>query len=290
MKFYFIIFFVLLILGCKRSVTTDNISTKEAAVIQHTKFDEDWEERGNKLRDTNYQYLNRMLDKVLQTTEQHKYDYLFNGSIDTSVYHYKNMNATFHFGNIFSPDKKHLIVKRFINEYEGFEVSLFTDIYILKNNHFKKVVADSAGYGYREDTLIDINLDGFKDYMVSQYSSAGCCPRDDRKAYLYDTKSGGLKATGFFNPEFDNANKLIYEMDYGHPGEVSIEKSKWVGLLKIKIESICPTHFEDRIDSFARPYSYTKTRYPSEKQVILKDLPKEYKRLENLEYFLSYQR
>jgi hypothetical protein len=252
-------------------------------------LDEDAQARGDRIRDTNYQYLNRLLNQVLQTMEQHKQDMVFNGHIDTSVYHFKNMYATFHFGNIFSTDKKHLVVKRFIKEYDGFRGSLFADIYMLKNNGFKKVVADTANIGYYEDTLIDINLDGFKDFMVSQYSTAGCCPRDDKIAYLYNVTNGAFVPIGLFNSEFDNTNKLIYETDYGHPGEIIIEKSKWKGLSKVKIESICPTHFEDRIDSFVKPYTFTKTIYPSEKQLIIKEVPDEYKKLDILEYFLSYQ-
>lgn len=290
MKTCFLVFLFFLAIGCKHSATPDNIPIKAEAATQPRVFDEDWQARGDRIRDTNYQYLNRLLNQILQTMEQHKQDMVFNGHIDTSVYHFKNMFAAFHFGHIFSTDKKHLVVKRFINEYDGFRGSLFADIYILKNNRFKKVVADTANIGYYEDTLIDMNVDGFKDFVVSQYSTAGCCPRDDKTAFLYDEKSGGFKETGFFNATFDNANKLIYEMDYGHPGEVAIEKSKWKGLSKIKIESICPTHFEDRIDSFVKPYTFTKTIYPSEKQLIIKDIPNEYKKLEILSYFLSYQR
>lgn len=290
MKLYFVILIVFGVWSCKRTTTKNSIAPITDTPTQHTRIDEDWQARGDRLRDTNYQYLNRILGQVLQTMEQHKQDDLFNGRIDTSVYHFKNMEAIFDFGYLFSTDKKHLIVRRFINEYEGFEVSLFTDIYVLKNNRFKKVVADTANIGYHEDTLIDINLDGFKDFMVSQYSTAGCCPRDDKTAYLYDDKSGGFEATTLFNATFDNENKLIYEMDYGHPGEVSIEKSKWKGLSKVKIESIEPTHFENRIDSFIKPFTFTKTIYPSEKQFIIKDIPNEYKKLDIIDYFLSYQR
>ena len=295
MRVYAIIFLAFLALCCKHAapqknyLKTDTI-TKKADTIFKSKFlDEDWEEKGNRLRDTNYQYLNRILDKVLLTAEQHIGNNLFKGTVDTNIYHFKNMFATFQYGNIFSSDRKHLLVKRFINEYGGYEISLFTDIYILANNRFKKLVADTADIGYTEDTLMDINLDGFKDFMVSQYSGAGCCPRDDKTAFLYNSKTGDFETVGFFNPEFDNKNRLIYEMDYGSPGLVSIDKSKWSGLSKVKIESIAPTHFQDMIDSFVKPYCFTKTIYPGEKAKIIKDVPSEYKKLKNYEYFIQYQ-
>lgn len=295
MKFYFIFFLAFLNFGCNHSVTTEHYSTTDSITKktdtseQHKIINENWEEKGNRLRDTNYQYLSKILDNVLTSAGQHKNDNFFNGIIDTSVYHFKNMYATFQFGNIFSVDRKHLLVKRFIDEYDSYEKTLLSDIYILKNNRFIKLIADTAGIGYYEDTLKDINLDGFKDFIVSQYSHTGCCPRDDKIAYLYNNKNGDFETVGFFNPEFDNTNKLIYEMDYGHPGEVSMEKSKWNKLSKIKIESISPKHFDNRIDSFVKPYSFIKIIYPSQKTITVKDVPEEYKKLKNFEYFLQYQ-
>ncbi|RZL12274.1 MAG: hypothetical protein EOO89_19830 [Pedobacter sp.] len=269
--------------------STDSLTLKADSSFPQQALAEDWEEKGKRLRDTNYQYLNRLLGQILHIAASHKTDNFYNGTIDTSVFHYKNMNAVFQLGHIFSKDRKHLLVKRFIDEYDNVQTTLFSDIYLLKNNRFEKLVSDTAGIGYTQDTLQDINLDGYTDFIVSQYSGAGCCPRDDRVAYLYNHKNGKFETVGFFNPEFDNTNKVIYEMGYGSPGWVSIDKSKWKGLSKIAIESISPTHFHDRIDSFVKPYTYTKTIYPGEKLIILKELPKEYKMLQNFEYFTGYQ-
>jgi hypothetical protein len=295
MKIFLIILFVYLSSGCNQTATKEQYSpgdsiTKNAdTVLQKKAIDNEWEEKGNRLRDTNYQYLNRILDEIVIIAGQHKGEIFYNGFIDTSVYHFKNLHAIFQFGHIFSAGRKHLLARRFINEYGGYQASLFSDIYILKGNRFEKIISDTADIGYYEDTLKDINLDGFKDFVISQYSSAGCCPRDDRIAYLYNNNNGKFETISFFNPEFDNKNKLIYEMDYGHPGEVSIEKNKWKGLSKVKVESISPTHFKNRIDSFPRPYTYTKTIYPGEKIIVIKEAPEEYRKLKNFEYFIQYQ-
>ena len=295
MKRYLSILTIFFSLSCKNSTNKedhlpiDTLKINTDTSLNQNVSVEDWKEKGKKLRDTNYQYLKQLLDKILINVELHKDDNFYSGNIETSVFHFKNMNAAFQFGNIFSADRKHLLVKRFINQYDGLETSLFSDIYIFKDNKFKKIISDTAEIGYSEDTLQDINLDGYKDYMISQYSGAGCCPRDSRIAYLYNAKNGNFETVGFFNLEFDNKNKLIYEMDYGSPGLVSLEKSKWNGLSKIKIESISPTHFQNRIDSFEKPYTYTKTLYPSEKALIIKEVPKEYKKLQHFEYFTGYQ-
>jgi hypothetical protein len=227
---------------------------------------------------------------VLQDASQHKTDSSYTGKTDTIVYQHENIYATFEFGAIFSNDRKHLLVKRFTNENEGFETSLFSDIYILKENRFVKLVSDTANIGYTGDVLKDMNVDGFKDFVVSQYSGTGCCPRDKRTAYVYNRLDGGFERVELFNPEFDNKNKLVYEMEYGYPGYVSLSKSEWNGVSKVTLESISPIHFENRMDSFVKPYSYTKTIYPSERIIVLKAVPEEYKKLKHYQYFISYQR
>lgn len=296
MKFYFSTLIVLLSLSCNTEASKDSPSqadteiTKTDTLLKQNITTEDLEEEQRKLADSNSYYLNLILDKVLQTSKKYKNRNLYSGSIDTSVYHFRNVHATFLVGNVFSKDRKHLLVKRFINEYGGFGTSLFFDIYTLKENQFKKLISDTANIGYTQDTLEDINADGFKDFIVSQYSGVGCCPRDDRMAYLYNNKNGSFEAVNLFNPEFDYKHNTVYEMDYGYPGEVSIEKSVWKGLTKILVESLSPNHFENRMDSFVKPYSYIKTVYTGEKTIILKDVPNEYKKLNNFEYFISYQK
>lgn len=221
------------------------------------------EENFDSIREANYQHLNVMLAEILKTVRPHIKDSFYQGSFDTSICHFNDMYAEFLFGTIFAPNRKHLIVKRF----GDFGRSLYLTIYVLKNERFVPLVSDTADIGYSADTLLDVNQDGFKDYMVSQYSSAGCCPRDDKVAYLYNPQNGSFKTVGFFNPEFDDQHKVVYEMDYGHPGEVSISKSRWNNLSKIEVEMLSPNHFNDRLDSFVRPYSYVKTIYPGEKKI-----------------------
>lgn len=249
----------------------------------------EWEEKGRKTWAENYSYLDKILQQVLQQAEAHKRDASYQGYIDTGVYHFKNLQAGFEFGNIFSKDRKHLLVKRYFNPFEGYETYFYTDIYLLLGNRFKKLVADTAEIGFTEDSLVDVNLDGFKDFMISSYSGAGCCPRDARTVYLYNPKTGNFEGEGLFNPEFDNAKKLVYQMDYGYPGELSLDKYRWEGLSLVKIESIYPTHIGLSMDSFVKPYCFTRTTYPGEKTETLKTVPPEYRKLKNYDYFISYQ-
>lgn len=296
MKFHFLYFIALFGFACNQSgkskdPSSDTIRIKKSDTLARAyKPVQDWREDIDRLRDTNNKYLNLILDKVLTTVKLHINDSFYSGTIDTTVYHYENVYATFQFGKIFSSNRKHLLIKRFAKESEAFGTSLFASIYILNNKRFVKLISDTADIGFTEDTLIDVNRDGSKDYTISQYSGAGCCPRENMIAFLYDNANGSFKTVGFFNAEFDDKNKFVYEMDYGHPGEVSISKSWWEGLSKVKVELLSPNYFKDRPDSFVKPYSYVKTIYPSNKEIILKAIPDEYKSLQNLEYFLLYQK
>lgn len=243
-----------------------------------------------KLLDTNYYYLNHLLEAVLTSVNQKKQTHFIIGKIDSSIFNFKNMYATYEFGNIFSKEKKHLIVKRFINEYADYETSLYSDIYLFENNSFINVASDTADGGYSGgEELKDLNSDGYKDYVVFTYSTAGCCPRSSENGYIYNSQNGHFEFVDFFNRESDYLKKIVYESDYGSPGLILFYKYKWVGLKKILIESIGPTKTSLEMYSFAKPYTYTKILYPREKKKILKEMPSEYKKLEMYDYFISYQ-
>ena len=188
----------------------------------------------------------------------------------------------------FFNDRRHLIVKRMLTIGNVAEPVLFSDIYILKVAGFKKLLSDTAAYGYTSDSLSDINGDGYKDYMVSSYSGVGCCPRDARSLYLYNSHNGNFDAETLFNPDFDFKNRVIYQMEYGYPGELSIDKYKWVGNKLVQAESIFPEHAAET-GNFPKPYRYRKITYPGEKEELLTEVPQEYKNTNMFWYFTMYR-
>ena len=231
--------------------------------------------------------LDSLLTEVMKYVERNKGEKYFQGQIDSPFSENRNVYVTFEYGNLFEKSRKHLFIRRYTQS--GIPNELFTDIFLLERDRLVKLVTDTSSYGFYLDSMYDVNGDQYKDFIVHSYSGAGCCPRNDLYGYLYNPVDGRFDVVDMFNPEFDYTNKIVYEMSYGHPGDVQLEKYKWVGLEKKLIETISPTLKDKRMQSFAKPYTYTRVSYPSEKVTILNEMPKEYLKLKNFEYFISYQ-
>jgi len=127
---------------------------------------------------------------------------------------------------------------------------------------------------------MDVNGDGYKDFVMENYSSNGCCPRDDEYAYLYKPIDGSLtNGEELFNPTYFPKDKLTYIMGYGWPGFVTMYKCKWNGY---KLDTI-----EDIKADTAHKNMYFVSNYITGKDYSVKGLPKEYKHLNSTEYFAS---
>jgi len=78
---------------------------------------------------------------------------------------------------------------------------------------------------YINDTIRDINGDGFNDFVVNWYGSNGCCLKAFSNVYLLrpDKKifSNNLE---FINPTFSPTEKIIRGVCYGYPGETEMYK------------------------------------------------------------------
>jgi hypothetical protein len=243
---------------------------------------EEIEEFRERLLVSNYKYLDKMLDTILRVANKKSNEPAFSGKIDTSLFNYKDLHASYEFGNLFSKDKKHLLIKRFLNEYDSYGSSAYSDIYLLQQNIFRKVVADTV-IETPEITIEDVNCDGFSDYVVNYYSGAGCCPRSADNAYIYNPKNGKFIFYEFMNRTTDCDKKIVYETSYGYPEDIEVYKYRWVGLKYVLLESIGRTFISWELKK--NPKTYTKTIYPSEKQIVLKKVPEEYKRLPIYDYF-----
>ena len=280
-----------LITGCERkSKSPKNQQTNVIKIdsnLSKSNFIEFYsiEAEGQRIRDTNYIYLNKLLDSALKLAKKQDLEKPFTAKIDSTAFKYKNMYALILFGHIFSTDRKHLIIKRFINEYADYETNLYSDIYLLEKTSLSKVVADTSDNGYGEDYLEDLNHDRYKDFVVQSYSGAGCCPRNLEMGFLYNQLNGRFKALDFFNRESDSLSNIFYETSYGLGDYINLYKYRWSGLRKILLEEIYVT----LVSTDKKPSSYTKIIYPSERKLILKKLPNEYKKLKMSEYITQIE-
>jgi len=195
--------------------------------------------------------------------------------------------ATWKLGHLFDSKRTHLLIKWFRGNYPKGYLS-YLDIFIVKAKHFQKIVRDSADLNCIGDTLMDVNGDGYKDFIISYYSGVGCCPRDARTGYLYRADKGDFVTESFFNPTFLPEKRLVYQSDYGQPGFIALDKYEWEGLKLVRKESVFPTK-DTNAYQVAKDYTFTLVKYPGKRSEIIKDVPEEYKRLELYEYFMSYK-
>ena len=238
---------------------------------------------GQRLRDTNYTFLDKLLDSTLNLIKKQDLGKPYSGKIDSTVFSYKNMYATISFGHLFAADRQHLIIKRFISEYSDYETSLYSDIFLLDKNTFIKVAADTSDEGYGETYFEDVNHDGYKDYLVYSYSPTGCCPRNLEMGYIYNLQNGYFKRIDFFNRETDSLTTNFFETSYGQDNYINLYKYKWQGLRKILLEEIYVTPTKEGLMN-SHPTSYTRVFYPSKMKQIIRKLPKEYARLKMAEF------
>jgi len=276
---------IIILLSCrnsqKKSAEVKEVQKKDTNISPNNFVDFDSiEVRRQRLLDTNYTFLDKLLDTSLNLAYKQGFDKPFTMTLDTNVFRFKNMYARISFGHLFSNDRKHLIVKRFISEYNDYETSLYSDIYLLDKNTFKKIATDTSNNGYGEDYFEDANRDGYKDYVVQSYSGAGCCPRNLEMAYLYNHKNGRLKTEEFFNREIESSTNAFYETSYGLGDYINLYKYKWSGLEKILLEEIYVTP----VSEGKKPTTYTKVNYPSDQKQRLKQLPDEFRKLKMADY------
>jgi hypothetical protein len=286
--FFLVITQIIILLSCrsnqKNSDVVKEVPKKDTNISANNFVDFDSiEVRRQRLLDTNYTFLNKLLDSSVDLAYRQGFETPFTVTIDTNVFRFKNMYATISFGHLFSNDRQHLIIKRFISEYNDYETSLYSDIFLLDKNTFKKVAADTSDNGYGENYFEDVNHDGYKDYLVQSYSGAGCCPRNLEMGYVYNPQSGHFKAIDFFNRETDSLSKDFFETSYGRDNYINLYRYKWQGLKKVLLEEIYVTPTKEGTMN-PHPKSYTRVLYPSEKKQRIKKLPKEYTRLQMAEF------
>jgi hypothetical protein len=181
------------------------------------------------------------------------------------------MTAQLAFGYLFSASNKHLLVKRLSPS------GVVCTIFLLQKNKFKLVAQRTQdGQTFMDDTLKDVNGDGYKDYLIHWYPSSGCCTRDVYNVFLYLPATGTFTSDyEFINPTFFAKEKIIRGVNYGYFS--GLYKYKWNGL---KVDTL---EFVYHDTAVATKYYITKqSDYnipPKVKYKVLNALPKEYEKI-----------
>jgi hypothetical protein len=246
------------------------VYTKEEQETRQKEFDES--ERLDSI------HLAKVLSQVLKYADSNKNKNSFNFEMNSDDTSY-NTTIQLVFGNLFSRDKKHLLVRRL-----G-PASVICDIFLLKKRKFKLVGERvQEGMTYLDDTLKDVNGDGYKDYLVHWYPQSGCCRRNVYNVFLYLPASGQFTSDyQFINPTFSPKEKVIRGVEYGYLA--ALYKYKWNGL---KVDTL---EFIYRDTSDVNKYYLTKRsdyhRPPSVKSKLVDKIPKEYEKIEDIDWFFQ---
>jgi hypothetical protein len=125
-------------------------------------------------------------------------------------------------GHIFSNTSSHLFVRRETTN------SLRFDIYAHSGDTLIKVAShDQWHLTYTSDTIMDINGDGLKDFVVNWYGSNGCCLKGFTDIYLLrPDRHTFTEMFEFINPTFSLKEGVIRGIGYGHAGETNMYKYK----------------------------------------------------------------
>lgn len=184
-------------------------------------------------------------------------------------------------GRLFSNNHKYFLLHR-----HGFYVT-YIDLYKIDGETTGSLIErEQDDMTYIRDTIFDVNGDGYKDYLVHWYPSAGCCLRNSYGVYLYQPKTAKFtKEYDFINPTFSPKEKIIRGVCYGHPGENEMYKYKWNGETVDTIEYIYYQKNDQGeitgvISSKNSPYGDKKI-----KTKLLQSVPNEYKTIEGYDWF-----
>jgi hypothetical protein len=177
--------------------------------------------------------------------------------------------------DIFETKDKYVFI-RFKADIDNNKVGLFR----IDENEINLVFEETVGNGFSLSNVDDINGDNYLDVITSFYSPSGCCMRLLVKVRLYNPEINTFeKGIEFMNPTFDAKNKFVRGIKYGHSGTVPTYKYKWQNL---KIDTVEYIHPNPNGES-----QYLKSKGADKEKYEINELPKEYLKIEGIDWFLG---
>jgi hypothetical protein len=180
----------------------------------------------------------------------------------------------------FSNETPHLIVWR--------KGSYWTYIDIFTTNNFEKVVSYKLfSNTYVNDTIYDVNGDGFKDFVVNAYGNSGCCMKAEEDVFLQTAgKTSFSSDFEFLNATFSPREGIVRGVDYGQPGETDMYKYKWHGQGLDTIEYISYER-DDKNKKTGRFVITNKDPYENDAKVlrVVNTIPREYREIDGYDWF-----
>lgn len=135
---------------------------------------------------------------------------------------------------------------------------------------------------YVNDTVMDVNGDRRKDFVVDWYGSTGCCLKGFSIVYLLrdDMKSFSSQFE-FINPTFSPKEHIVRGVNYGHAGYTDMYKYKWTGERVDTIEYV-----SYQLDNDLNKTGKVELRDADFRVIkVLPSVPKEYRKIYDYDWF-----
>lgn len=207
------------------------------------------------------------LEKALDLVSKHRHQPRFEMNFDTTFQDHSFLSTNINYGHSFSKKFKHLILMSSVG-YPGLYETDLRFYGETPGGELQLLLTDSGDGAFMGDTLMDVNMDGRKDYLTQWYAFSGCCPRDKYFVYLQKENGEITSRFEFMNPVFDEKKGQIRGFSYGHPEDISLYKKRWNGYQLETVEYI----YRDENN----PKILLREDGKSSKVTQLKTLPKEY--------------
>lgn len=227
----------------------------------------------------------KSLGQILQMLSPKTNRAKFDSSYEEEIGHSFVSSVSIQMGPLFSGNTKHILIR------QSAPWGIIINLYQVNNGQFSLLIShEQRGMTYTNDSINDINGDGFKDFVVHWYGESGCCLKAFSEVYLstnsYNSFSGSFR---FINPTFSPKEQLIRGVCYGHPGETEIYKYKWNGE---QVDTIAYISFEKtkagkKTGRFIESSSLDWDDSLHKKHRILKKIPDEYTKIEGYDWFLG---
>lgn len=178
----------------------------------------------------------------------------------------------------------HLIIRRYGPN------AVYIDIYTKNDSKFEKILAhEQWSMEYINDTIRDINGDGFNDFVVNWYGTNGCCLKAFSNVYLIRSDKKTFSDNfEFINPTFSPEEKIIRGVCYGHPGETEMYKYKWK---EEKVDTLEYISYQksDKGVKTGKVIISTERPYNANSKIlkIVRIVPTEYRKIEGYDWFTA---
>jgi hypothetical protein len=207
------------------------------------------------------------LEKALDLVSKHRHQPRFKMNFDTTFQDHSFLGTNINYGYSFSKKFKHLILLNSV----GYTGLYETDLRFYRetaDGEMQLLLSDNGDGAFMGDTLMDVNLDGRKDFLTHWTSFSGCCPRDKYFVYLQKENGEITSRFEFMNPVFDEKKGQVRGFSYGRPEYLRLYKKRWKGYQLEPVEYI----YRDENN----PKILLREDGINSKITQLKTLPKEY--------------